>query len=205
MLGEPLALEEVTAVIVTRGDCPEAIEEISQSLIFPRGVIWDNSQENLYDYKAFGRYAAMALPLHAPFVSTPVVYTQDDDCIVSKEAQWALVEAYEDGKMISNMPSEHNAGHPLLALPGWGSLFDRALPLHAFAAWMAAGHSTTDENFYTVGCDIVFPVLSDCVRIDAGHTDLPHSGADNRTHRQPEYLGLKQWYYDEAAKLRDVT
>jgi hypothetical protein len=66
---------EVTACFVTRGDQPEAMQRIRDSLIFENVIVWDNSAEE-HDYKVAGRYAATLLS------ETKAVYYQDDDCII---------------------------------------------------------------------------------------------------------------------------
>ena len=68
-----LSPDQVTPVLVTRGDVP--LDEILATLPYGPPVIWDNS-ERPYDAGVFGRYAALSE------VETPVVFVQDDDCLV---------------------------------------------------------------------------------------------------------------------------
>lgn len=91
----PVAPWDVTAVIVTRGDCD--LEPILASLIFDDVVIWNN--EVAIDYGAYGRY--VAIRDHA---KREVVYVQDDDCVVSGADQLRLVNAYEPGILAAMMP-----------------------------------------------------------------------------------------------------
>lgn len=187
-----LVASDVTAVLVTRGDVD--IAPVLESLIFNDVLVWDNSQSG--DVRAFGRVAATV------FAKNSVIYTQDDDCIVSSEAQQALLLAYKDGELISNMPASHNAGHPLLALMGWGALIKQDLIYAALRKWCAAGYNVFDEEFQRVGSDIVIPVLTPSRRYDFGHVDLEYAHAPDRTHNQAFYKESKQWYYDQASLLR---
>lgn len=193
------SLAETTCVIVTRGDVD--LQPIFESLIFDNVVVWDNKQTQ--DLKAFGRYAAAQF-----IVKTPIVYTQDDDCIVPREAQRALVSVHERGEIVCNMPAEHGLGHPHLKLLGWGSVWDTSLPFHAFKEWVDAGHAHEaalwSESWLIDGCDIVFPVLSEGRRFDLGHEERSFSHDANRTHNQPGYKERKQWYYDTAMEIRST-
>lgn len=192
-----LSLSDVTAVIVTRGDVD--LDPIFDSLIFPKVVVWDNQKAD--DLKAFGRYAA----LQFGGVETEIVYTQDDDCLISPDTQHFLVEHFYDGGIVSNMPVDHNIGHPLLNLLGWGSVWNAYAPFVAFNKWIAAGHPIDTEDFLVVGADIVFPVLTQGIRYDLGHEERPFSHDATRTHNQHGYAERKQWYYETAADLLGDT
>jgi hypothetical protein len=182
----------VTAVIVTRGDVDLA--PIVESLIWPH-AIWDNAR--LHDWGAYGRYVAATL------VKSPLIYVQDDDCIVPPDVQRALLAEHEPGVLVSNMNPNHNAGMPLLALPGWGAIFDRHLPAVAFEKWAAAEPDDDgSDDFFRVGCDIVFPVLTPSRMVDLGHENLPHAWDAHRTHVQPGYKAKKDWYYRRATEIR---
>jgi hypothetical protein len=188
-------LSDVMAVIPTRGD--HDLSPILDDLIFDYAV-WDNSA--LHDMGAFSRYWAIGQ------VGTPYIYTQDDDCLVSPDVQRALVREYEDGgPMLSNMNPDHNAGMPLLALPGWGAIFATDEPQEAFTRWFH--HYPEDagtDDFLRIGCDIIFPVLTDSRMLDLGHVDMPWAWDENRTHLQPGYHRKKLDYYHRAATLRAV-
>lgn len=75
--------KRVTACLVTRGDQPEMMQRIRESLIFERVIVWDNSVHA--DWKCAGRYMAAALS------ATDLVYFQDDDVIVPEDTQRALL------------------------------------------------------------------------------------------------------------------
>jgi hypothetical protein len=191
----------VTAVLVTRGDHEDTLQEIIASLVFGDCVVWNNAGR-LKDMGAYGRWLAMF------DLNGPVAYTQDDDVLVDPDVQHRLLEVHSVEwptytAMTSNMPSDHNAGMPLLALPGWGSIVDVDAARSAVREWQAAhpGDVATDQ-WNRVGCDIVIPVLMPSQMIDLGHRSYAFASGPDRTHTQPEYKELKTWYYREAALLR---
>ncbi|HEY1309299.1 MAG TPA: hypothetical protein VGF24_37425 [Vicinamibacterales bacterium] len=186
--------DDVTAVIVTRGDCD--IEPILASLIFDKVCIWDNKVAK--DLGAYGRYEAIA-----HFVHTNVVYAQDDDCVVAPEDQYRLIDAYEPGTLTALMPAERTDYHDTVLI-GWGSIFDRAMPALAFQKWIEAGHEIESREFRVVGADFVFPILSKWKRLDAEHVDLPQASADNRTWASfLNYGQIKQAFLREGRRIRD--
>ena len=81
----------MTAIIVTRGDV--ALQPIIDTLPYSNIVIWDNSTRP-YDAGVFGRYLAISE------ATRPVVFVQDDDCIVHCHAE--LLAAYEPGVVVGN-------------------------------------------------------------------------------------------------------
>jgi len=186
--------DDVTAVIVTRGDCD--LEPILDSLIFDKVCIWNNRVA--IDYGAYGRYVAIRDHLH-----TDVVYTQDDDCIVKPDDQWRLLDAYEPGTLTAVMPPER-IDYRDTVLIGWGAIFDRSMPDAAFARWQAAGHEMESREFRIVGADFIFPMLSPWKRLDGYHTDLPHAHADNRTWASfLDYGNVKEAFLKEGRRIRD--
>jgi hypothetical protein len=188
-----LSPNDVTAVLVTRGDCD--LSPILESLVFRNVLVWDNARQQ--DLGAYGRYEALGS------VFTEHVFVQDDDCIVDPEAQLALLAEFDHHGIVANMPTHWNgSGMPLLALPGWGAVFHRLHPHVAFLRWQEAEpddwHSA---DFNRIGCDIVFPVLTPSRMIDLGHTNLEHAEAANRTCKQPGYQLKKSWYYERAEAI----
>lgn len=186
--------DDVTAVIVTRGDCD--IEPILASLIFDDVVIWNN--QVAIDYGAFGRY--VAIRNHA---KRNIVYVQDDDCVLSERDQYRLLDAYEPGLLTAMMPPER-IDYRDTVLIGWGAIFDRDLPETAFRRWAAAGHEMESREFRVVGADFVFPLLAPWKRLDGYHRDLPHAHAPNRTWGSwPDYANVKERYLREGRAIRD--
>jgi hypothetical protein len=189
-----IAADDVTAVIVTRGDCD--LEPILASLVFDKVCIWNN--QVALDYGAYGRYVAIRDHVH-----TEVVYVQDDDCVIKEDDQWRLLDAYEPGTLAALMPPER-IDYRDTVLIGWGAVFDRSMPETAFRKWVDAGHETESREFRIVGADFVFPLLSRWKRLDGYHTDLPHAHAPNRTWGSfPDYGNVKEKYLREGRAIRD--
>lgn len=112
----------VTACLVTRGDQPEKMREIRESLIFDDVIVWDNSTAP-FDAKCAGRYYA------ALGARNDIVYFQDDDVIVPRETQRELVDSYQPGVMVANWGhGETPAGYDDLPLVCGGGIVDRDLP-----------------------------------------------------------------------------
>lgn len=61
------------------------VDRILESLIFPEVILWDNSVDP--DWKCAGRYMAAAM-------AGDYVFFQDDDVIVPRETQEALLEEF---------------------------------------------------------------------------------------------------------------
>jgi hypothetical protein len=185
---------DVTAVIVTRGDCD--LRPILATLIFDNLCIWNN--QVAVDFGAYGRYVAIRDHVH-----TDVVYTQDDDCVVSEEDQLRLLDAYEPGTLTALMPPER-IDYSDTVLIGWGSVFDRSMPEAAFQRWLDAGHEMESREFRVVGADFIFPILSPWKRLDGYHRDLPQAHADNRTWASfLNYGQIKEAFLREGRRIRD--
>jgi hypothetical protein len=188
-----LSPNDVTAVIPTRGDVD--LRPLRESLIFDDVIIWDNAQRE--NRGAFGRYEAIEE------ADNSVIFTIDDDCIITEEAQLALLDAYDPDVLVSNMPTDWNgSAMPLLALPGWGAIFDWYLPEDAFHRWrQQEPHDFLSDDFRTIGCDIVFPVLTESRMVDLDHENLPWAEDPGRTCKRADYQRRKSWYYERAAAL----
>lgn len=193
-----VTVADVTAVIPTRGD--RDLRPVLDSLIFDRVIVWNNAGRD-FDAGTFGRWLAAA------DADTDVIYSQDDDVIVPAAAQQQLVDAYaaDPGRVVVNMSSGHNHDFPGLHLFGWGSVFDRALPLAALDTWEAAGGDVSSDGFRLTGCDIVAGVIAPCARLDLGRRDLDYAHAADRVHNTPGYRQVKQRFYEEALALARGT
>lgn len=113
--------EDVTAVLVTRGDQEEFVERIVASLIFEDVVVWDNSKRE--DRKAAGRYFALLDGTQS------VVYFQDDDVLVPESTQRALLDEYEPGVVVTNWAHGENPdGFEDVAFVGAGAILDADIP-----------------------------------------------------------------------------
>lgn len=184
-----MRLEDVTAVLVTRGDVD--LTPILASLPYTEVIIWDNTRRS--DVGTFGRFVAIQE------TRRPVIYFQDDDCIVAESAHQLLLDAYDrTSKLVVNMPEAHGQEYPGLSLLGWGSLIRRDLPFNAFRRYARRGHKVAGKDFFNVGCDIICSVLTPSIRLDLGHEDLAYAHAPGRSHLESGYWELKRRYYDEA-------
>lgn len=113
---------DVTACLVTRGDQPEAMAQIRESLIFDNVIVWDNSTAP-FDAKCAGRYYA------ALGSRSRVVYFQDDDVVVPAKTQAQILSAYRPRVMVANWGHGENPdGYDDLPLVGGGAVVDRDLP-----------------------------------------------------------------------------
>jgi hypothetical protein len=195
-----LAPESVCAILVTRGDVD--MQPIIASL--PREyeiVVWDNSTRP-YDAGVFGRYLAIAETYK------PVVYVQDDDCIVTCHDE--LLAAYAGGVVVGNAfdDAERLARYHDTTLLGWGAIFDRDLPWRAFQRY--ALHFPLDWEFFTgLGAEIAFPMLSKTKTILHGVEWLREDGEDvlmrdNRMWRQPDFYEATAAAMEKARYVRDA-
>jgi len=111
----------------------------------------------------------------------PVVYVQDDDCVVDVEALW---EKYEPGVLTTNMPVDRRAQYPVGALMGWGAIFDWFLPMQAFARYLA--HYPKDE-FFLRECDRIVTGLTSLKLVDVPVTHLPYAEGADRLGSDPNH------------------
>jgi hypothetical protein len=184
-----IAASEVCACLVTRGDQPAKVAEILASLLpFGQVVVWDNSVRD--DLKTSGRYAAMLETV------LDVVYFQDDDVIVPRRTQAALLEAYEPGVMVANWGHGENPdGYDDLPLVCGGAVVDWELPQSAIRRYLE--HFPRDDGFL-YDCDFAIGVLYPAFR----HVYLPFE-IDYAIAQAPERLCNQPW--QRELKLRITT
>jgi hypothetical protein len=190
-----LAVEDVTACLVTRGDQPEMMRRIEESLIFPHVVVWNNSMS--VDRKVAGRYYAIS---HA---YTTAVYFQDDDVIVPAETQRRLLAAYEPGAMVANWGhGDEPAGYDDLPLVCAGAIVDRDLPwnaLHRYLKQWPEDEAFLYEADFVAG--VLYPSFS--------HLHLPFeinyevAQHPSRLVNQPWQRELKFEITNRARRIRD--
>lgn len=177
-----LPASDVTACLVTRGDVD--LQPILDSLIFPAVIVHDNSRDD--DVQVLGRYLAAAQ------ADTPVVYFQDDDVILTEEAQHRLLDLYRPGRVVSNMGADHHLWeYPELTWVGHGALCGRQLAVDSITGWIDG----SEPGFRMVGCDILLSLTNDASRVDLGHQDLQHAHDQDRVHRHPLFGEWKRDYY----------
>ncbi len=183
--------DKVTAVLVTMGDVDLAEMTATMPPEFEI-VVWDNSRR--IDYKVFGRYMGI---LEA---TRPVIWFQDDDCMLTPEQYQVMLDAYEPGVVTGNLLREDpiwRKRYKDSTLLGWGAVFDRDLPWLAFMRY--ARLYPLDWEFMTSpgGAEVVFPMLSRTKTVLAGAQWLGESGQEvfgrsNRM-REPEASYVLGW------------
>ena len=187
---------QVTACLVTRGDQPDAVERILESLIFDKVALWDNSTSGR-DWKTAGRYMA------AKRAATDVVYFQDDDVIVPEVTQRALLASYEPGVMVANWGHGIDPdGYDDLPLVCGGAIVDRDLPLQAMERYLA---EQPMDDWFLYDADFAIGVLYPEFR----HVHLPFeidlaiAQHKSRLCNQPWQREAKRTITERARAIRD--
>ena len=151
-----------------------------------RVTVWDNSRS--LDLGVFGRY--MAALERVPWAD--LIYTQDDDCRITKESFRTLVDIQSinvrygrTNQIVTNMPTAHQANysHTPEKLLGFGSVFLRSLILPTFRRYLA--HYPFDTLLLRE-CDRVFTGLNWEVVdvVDVGVEHLEHAKSEGRMYRE---------------------
>lgn len=196
---------KVSAIIVTRGNVDlERIIDREWPEPFNEVVVWDNAQE-VRDLKVYGRYAAIER------ASFPIVYVQDDDCVLPFESLKAIVEAYEPGRLVANMPRSRWEGYHDSSLVGWGAIFDRELPARAFERFSDA-HATSPNDLVErvrmndelqITCDVTFSALTPRTIIDVPFEHLPWAeGPDRMFTSRPTHNEERQRMLELCREIR---
>ena len=193
-------MSRVAAVIPTRGDQP--LDEILLSI--PEEweiVLWDNSVRQ--DLAVYGRYAAIEL------TDAPIIYTQDDDCVLEQDSFVTLRNAYQPGVLTANMPERFR--HDFYrehCLVGFGAIFDRDLPHQAFMRYWR-GHGVKiartwppDDPFWLRHCDVVFTTLTTRHLVDVAHRDLPWASNPERMWKQKDHQTSRSLMLAKALAAR---
>lgn len=177
------SVADISAVLVTRGDCDLApiLESISFSEV-DDVVIWDNSvRPNL---SVYGRYAGMLEAKHE------LIYVQDDDTLVPVQD---LIDAYDGGRLCNMPPSRTE--YTDSSLLGWGAIFPQADADEAFELWPGP----VDLN----DCDIIFTVLKPFQRVDVGCEYLPWYDDPHRMFHQADHYSRRAEILRKARMVRD--
>ena len=188
-----LSPAKVSACLVTRGDQPEMLERIIETLPYDEVIVWDNSQRQ--DFKVYGRFMAMAEAKH------DVCYTQDDDCLFRHHRE--LMAAYEEGVptyVYAHYPAEGGFGD--LPLAGGGALVPKSVAFSAFDRYFE--HYSLDEALMYEADFVVGPLYP-----TFKHVHLPFEinyevaqGAE-RLCNQPWQAEQKLEYTNRARAIRD--
>jgi hypothetical protein len=191
-----LTPDQVTACLVTRGDQPDMMAAIQESLIFDDVVIWNNAERE--DKKAAGRYFAT---LEA---KRKVVYYQDDDCLIPPATQQTLLHLYKQGVLVANYGhGDTPDGYDDVALVHGGALVDRGLSWEALNRYLAV-HPEDDEFLYEA--DFIAGLLT-----PHRHVHLPYhivmevAQHPSRMCNQPWQRDLKLKITERARAIRDCV
>jgi hypothetical protein len=195
-----LSPNEVTAVIVTRGDVD--LQPVLDSLIFDEVIVYDNSR--LPDLKTYGRVAAAAS------ASNTAIYSQDDDILHSPKQQRQILNAYEPGVLTGCMWREWSDGarrqgiengYDDLVFPGSGSISD-------FWVWESAlARYTTNwmpDDFLHLWSDTIIGVISPTKQLDIRFEELDWGNNDNRMAHMDDAVVLKTEAIRRAREVRDA-
>ena len=203
---------EVCGIVVTRGDV--SLNRVLKPLeVLDEVLIWNNSIDD--DLAVYGRYAAIE------HTERPVVLVVDDDVALSPEAVQGLLDAYEPGKIIANMPQEYRTRYTDSCLVGFGAIFESDLPRQAFNRFHSAqsayenfpGHEPeyvfalngkmegVAESMLQRTCDVVFTTLTPRLLVDLPFEYLPWTRAENRMYRNQEFLKERQLMLELARKV----
>jgi hypothetical protein len=197
----------VSAVIVTRGDCD--LSRVLDSL--PRDwqkVVWDNSKRE-QDLAVYGRYAAIEECEH------DLIVTVDDDVAFHPESCAQLVDAYEPGHVVCNMPQRfRDTGfYDDHALVGFGAILDRELPEQAFTRFALSSHRNgciawgaegVDRSWFDRTCDVVFTALTPRILVDLPYTDLAWASAPNRMWKTEGHIAERTRMLELVRAVRDA-
>lgn len=216
---------KVSTVIVTRGDV--GLRSILESIPDEwEIVVWDNGLGvcwrvgpghggRAYQAKAknwpakdmavYGRYAAIE---HA---TGEIVFTQDDDCVVSDPQAFVDAELCRPATadwVVSNMPPEFR--HDFYrehCLVGFGAAFHRDAPARAFAEYaptVTGDWGVAGSPEFNRCCDVVFTALAgNRVLLDVPKEDLAWATDDSRMYRQETHQGERSRMLGLALAARE--
>lgn len=200
----------VAPVIVTRGnvDLSEIYESLNQ-YGFARGYVWDATDGD-EDLGVYGRYAAIEK------LDAPVIYVQDDDCVLPPGSIRALLASYEPGVLVANLPRKFRERYTDSCLVGFGAIFDRELPQRAWDRffgmfrngkniWQEVSHLDGPEciAMFERTCDVVFSTLTPRKVLDLPYRDLPWALDESRMWRQPGHFEERLEMLNLARAVRD--
>ena len=186
-------VSKVSACLVTRGDQPEMVERIIETLPYEEIIVWDNSKRE--DLKIYGRFAAMRE------ASNEVCYTQDDDCLFRHHDE--LMAEYEDGiptYVYGHYPEE--GGYGDLPLPCGGALIPRSVAFAAFDRYFE--HYAHDDALNYEADFVVGPLYETFKQVHLPFEIVYDiAQAEERLCNQPWQRGLKEKMTNRARAIRD--
>lgn len=191
---------DVAAVLVTRDASanPHWDEIIASVSMYGEVIVHDNSKAT--DFKVAGRYVA------AHGASRSIVYFQDDDVLLPREAHEAILASYEPGVLVSSMYDQwiEDCGYFDLAMVGLGSIQDHLLWQDAHGRYINAYHG--DDRF-EYDADFVYGTLTPFKRLDVGGANhiLDIASAPDRLWQQDEQMEGKWRTIKRARALRKIV
>lgn len=196
MTGLRATLERpVSACLVTRGDLSlTAILQELEAAGIAEVVIWNNALEE--DCGVYGRYRAVEQALHS------LVYTQDDDCIVPAATILELLAAHQPGDITANMPERFWPHYPDSCLLGFGAVFERRLPILAFARYQAYRRRRLQSDDPRRRPDVVFTALTPHMKLALPVENLPAATGAYRMYRQPGHSRERERVLRQARRAR---
>ena len=189
--------QDVTAVLITRGDQPGMMRAIQDTLLdYDDVIVWDNSVRE--DHRILSRYLAMRL------ADKEVCYVQDDDCLVPLSTQQALLDEWEPAITATYAHGDNDGGYGDLPMPPGGALYDRRRAWDAIHRYVGHfGPMGRDEEAYAdfiVGVQLPFKQLH-----LPFHIELPVAQHPSRLCNQPWAADAKARVTANARALRDAA
>ena len=192
-----VALNEVTALIITRGDLPELMAEREaqyERLGIPLLII--ESPDVLTRWTSAER-----------FVDTPYVFFQDDDVALPDEQITAIIADRKPDRIVASMYDEwiQSMGYFDIALVGLGAVVPVGIWREAIARWTAAYPDAHEHLKWDA--DFIIGALTPWERKDYGGAEaiLPEASADNRLWRQAGQHERKNESINMARALRTIV
>jgi hypothetical protein len=191
-----LTPDKVSACLVTRGDQPEQLGKIIETLPYDEVIVWDNSQAR--DLKTAGRYQAMLMAEH------DVVYFQDDDTLFRMHSE--LVLEYEPGTITAVYGhGENDGGYGDLPIVGGGALADRGAVLEGMRRYRTDDLCDwPDEDLYYA--DFAIGILTPHKQVDLPfEINMPIAQHPSRLCNQPWAADAKARVTARARAIRDMV
>jgi hypothetical protein len=194
-----LSPDDVTAVVVTRGDVD--LSPVVNSLIFSKVFVWNNSIADT-DQMTYGRL------LGALRAETEIIFSIDDDIVHSHENQLAILAAYSPMHLTGCMWYDWSEGarrqgiengYDDLVFPGSGSISQRSLWEVAHARYLE--HYPRDD-FFRMWSDTIIGVISPTVQLDLRFDELDWGNNANRMAHMEDAVALKTEAIRRAREVR---
>lgn len=181
----------VTACLITRGDTD--LSAIIDTLAgYDEVLIWDTGRP---DMGVYGRYQLVSE------ARNPVVYLQDDDCIVPASTQADLIAAYQPGVLVANWGhGETPCGFEDVALVHAGAIVDREIPAKAFMQYLE--HFPWDDDMEREA-DMIVGCLTPHEHVHLPFEILPLASDPSRMCNQPWQREKKMRVTNRCRWIRD--